>query len=158
MGSGGGRTRSGPAPDPNALRRDKKSDGEWTTLPAGGRVGAQPPWPLPDESGRELELWAVYWAKPQAILWEANGQQHEVALHVRRLAEAEMHGAAVSLVNLVRQQMDALLLTIPAMHAARVKIAELEAAPAAKPASRTAPGPGRVSARDRLKALNAGAA
>ena len=152
VASGGARARSGPAPDPNALRRDKKSDGEWLTLPTEGRKGAVPEWPLPDFSDRELTLWAAYWSKPQAILWEHNNQQHEVALHVRRLVEVEAHDAPTNLGTLVRQQMDALLLTIPAMHSARVLIASNEIE--AKRAERAVAVPGRVSARARLKALS----
>ena len=37
--------RSGPAPDPNALKRDRDGK-QWAKLPAGGRTGAPPPWPL----------------------------------------------------------------------------------------------------------------
>lgn len=47
MPRGGARFNSGPAPDPNALRRDRPSDKDgWTTLPAGGFTGKIPPWPL----------------------------------------------------------------------------------------------------------------
>lgn len=50
MARGGARTISGPPPDPNALRRDRKSDRDgWTTLPAEGRKGPTPPWPLPPD-------------------------------------------------------------------------------------------------------------
>lgn len=47
MGRGGARPFSGPAPDPYALRRDRPSDKDsWTTLPAEGRQGPPPKWPL----------------------------------------------------------------------------------------------------------------
>lgn len=150
MASGGARLRSGPAPDPNALRRDRKDDAAgWSSLPV-AREGDVPEFPLPDVSGRELMLWESYWRKPQAILWERNGQQLEVALHVRTFAEAEKADSAASLRTLVRQQMGELLLTIPAMLAARVRIADDEVA-----ARREVVRPERSSsARDRLKALN----
>lgn len=46
MPRGGARVNSGPPPDPNALRRDRKSDqAGWTTLPA-KRRGRTPRWPL----------------------------------------------------------------------------------------------------------------
>lgn len=157
MTSGGARPRSGPAPDPNALRRDRKSDGEWLTLDAAGRIGEPPSWPLPDITDREAEVWRTYWAKPQAILWEHNHQEHEVAIHVRRLVEVEAHDAPTGLGTLVRQQMDALLLTIPAMHAARVLIAPSTDEVKAKRQSHDAAA-ARTSARDRLKAINAGGA
>lgn len=113
----------GPAPDPNALRRDRKDDASWLTLPATERIEPAPSWPLAEQSPREDELWAIYWRKPQARLWLQNGQQHEVAIFVRRVAEAELPEASVTLNALVQRLMDALLLTIPAMHKARVKIA-----------------------------------
>ena len=67
----GGHANSGPAPDPNALRRDRPSDqSEWTNLPAAGRDGPPPSWPLADVIGNELEVWAREWARPQAVMWE----------------------------------------------------------------------------------------
>lgn len=154
MASGGARARSGPAPDPNALRRDRKDDAQgWTTLPAEGRNAPAPEWPLAGQSDREAELWELYWRKPQALLWEHNGQELEVALHVRRLVEVEQPDASTALGTLVRQQMDALLLTLPAMLAARVRVAADELA-----VKRSEPVEvSRSSARDRLKALNGGA-
>lgn len=79
-------------------------------------------WPLPDQSEREVELWAIYWRKPQAIIWDRNNQELEVALHVRRIGEVESPESPTALGTLVRQQMDALLLTIPAMNAAHILI------------------------------------
>jgi len=152
MPSGGARARSGPAPDPNALRRDRKDDAAWTTLPAEGRKGKAPAFPLLDPDARELQLWTSYWKLPQALLWEHNKQELEVALHIRTFFEAERPDAASSLRTLVRQQMDALLLTIPSMHAARVKVAADEVA-----VKRSEVAPTKLSARDRLKAVDGGA-
>lgn len=69
MPKGGARARSGPAPDPNALRRERDV-GEWTILPADGRPGSAPEWPLRGQSDREVELWDAMWSKPQALMWE----------------------------------------------------------------------------------------
>lgn len=137
----------GPAPDPNALRRDRKDDVSWTTLPSGVRSAAAPVWPLPTVTERELELWVSYWAKPQSDLWKRNGQQHEVAIFVRRVAEVEKPDSPTTLGVLVQHQMDALLLTIPAMYKARVQIAadEIEKQRGKKVA---------VSSRERLKIAN----
>lgn len=148
MASGGARTKSGPPPDPNALRRDRKSDAGWTVLPVAGRTGAAPEWPLTEWTRREEVLWSSFWSKPQAILWERNAQVFEVALHIRCFAEAEKPDAATSLRTLVRQQADALLLTIPAMLSARVKLSSddlAEKRQASKPAVRPA------SSRSRLR-------
>ena len=141
----------GPAPDPNALRRDRKDDVSWTTLPGGVRKGPFPAWPLPTVSEREVELWESYWAKPQSDLWKRNAQEHEVAIFVRRVAEVEKPDAPTTLGVLVQHQMDALLLTIPAMYKARVQIASDEVG---SRRSEKANGPVQVSARDRLKSLN----
>lgn len=47
MPRGGARVNSGPPPDPNALRRDRPKDKDgWTSLPANGRKGRMPKWPL----------------------------------------------------------------------------------------------------------------
>lgn len=116
-----------------------------------------PDWPLMHQTPRELGLWAQFWRKPQALLWERNGQVFEVALHVRCFAEAEKHGAPTALRTLVRQQADALLLTIPAMHAARVRISTDEVAVARTQQQVSPPAPAAPSARDRLKAISGGA-
>ena len=156
MASGGARVRSGPPPDPNALRRDRKSDGEWTILPAEGRAGDPPTWPLRGQSEREAELWSALWAKPQAVQWEQLGQEIEVALYVRNLAQFELPGAPVNLGTLVRQQADALGLTIPGLRSHRWKIA---AGQAGVNRDETAPKAtmARASARDRFRVIDGSA-
>jgi len=66
------------------------------------------------------------WRKPQAVMWEKNGQEYEVALFVRKLVEAEAPLASATLSTLVRQMMDSLGLTIPGMRAARWRLSEDE--------------------------------
>lgn len=121
MAKGAG-ARSGPAPDPHALRRERDS-GEWTTLPAEGRKGRTPKWPLIEPSDRELELWRREWRRPQAIMWQRLGLEVEVALYVRRLVRAEVPGASVNLGTLVRQMQEALGLSLPGLHRNRWRIA-----------------------------------
>lgn len=150
MTKGGARARSGPAPDPNALRRDRDA-GEWTVLPAEGRPGATPDWPLTEQSLREAELWADLWRKPQAIMWERFGQELEVALYVRRLTEAELMDSRVNLSTLVRQMADSLGLTTPGMRANRWRITADEATQSAPAAHRRA---SRSSSRSRLKVVD----
>lgn len=149
MSSGGARLRSGPPADPNALRRDRPSDGEWLVLPAEGRRGPLPEFPLPLASDRELDVWAGLWRKPQALLWERNGQDLEVALHVRTFVEAEQPEAGAALRNLVRQQLSELLLSIPAMNAARIRFGDVAVSDSAEVVVLARP-----SARERLRALN----
>jgi hypothetical protein len=152
MVSGGARSRSGPAPDPTALRRDRDV-GEWTILPTEGRQGATPDWPLTDESVRESELWDVMWRRPQALMWERYGQEHEVALYVRRLTEAELMDSRVNLTTLVKQMADSLGLTTPGMRANRWRIAADEVTERRESSGKPAESR-RRSARDRFKVVS----
>ena len=127
MTSGGARARSGPAPDPMALRRDRPSDAAgWARLPV-GRTAPAPDWPLTRPTRRELVLWAVEWARPQAVMWEANGQALEVALYVRSVVAAEHPKAPTSMRTLVKQQQEALGLSLPGLLRNRWIIGEAEA-------------------------------
>jgi hypothetical protein len=121
MPSGGARVRSGPAPDPNALHRERDS-AEWSVLPAQGRPGAPPAWPLTRASNRELGIWGELWAKPQAVKWEELGQEYEVALYVRRLMVAEKKNAPATAMTALRQLADSLGLTTPGMRCNRWRI------------------------------------
>ncbi|MFE9949301.1 hypothetical protein ACFYRJ_17420 [Streptomyces sp. NPDC005531] len=154
MAKGGARARSGPAPDPTALRRERDA-GEWTILPAEGRQGATPDWPLTEQTDREDDLWVGLWTKPQALMWERYGQTIEVALYVRRLAEAEKADAGVNLGTLVRQMSDSLGLTTPGMRANRWRVDRVEEEPApARWATSAKAAPN--SARARLRAVPGG--
>lgn len=150
MGSGGARARSGLPPDPNALKRDRDS-AEWINLPAEGRQGPVPGWPLSKATARELELWEREWKRPQAIVWEANGQFEEVALYVRTLRKAEQPKAATNVGTLVKQQMEALGISIPGMlrNRWRIGVGSTEAK-AAQPEGPTA--------KERLKLVSGGSA
>lgn len=148
MPSGGARARSGPPPDPMSIRPNKET-ADWTKLPAEGRTGPAPTWPLLGQSDREATLWEREWRRPQALMWEMAGQELEVALYVRRVAEAELPDAPVALGTLVRQMQEALGISVPGMHRNRWLIVGEQArrAPAKKAAPR------RASARDRLKVV-----
>lgn len=148
MTKGGARARSGPAPDPNALKRERDK-GEWTMLPASGRPGDAPVWPLLGFAEREATLWGDLWRKPQALMWEKLGQELEVALFVRNLAQAEIPGSPINLGTLVRQQSDSLGLTTPGLRSNRWKIVASAPAEAVPAPSKVAP-KRRASSRDRL--------
>jgi hypothetical protein len=109
---------NGPAPkDPTSRRRRNVAVGK-TLLPAEGRIGETPEWPLrtftditahllnEDELGdgskkiplgrdaqrferRELEVWERLWKSPQAVAWERAGAHIDVAVYVRHLVQAE---------------------------------------------------------------------
>lgn len=153
----GGHAASGPAPDPNALRRNRPSDAAtWTTLPAEGRQGDPPEWPLLEPDGREWELWADLWKKPQAIMWERLGQLYEVAMCVRMLARAEQPKSSIELQKVVRQYLDSLGLSTQGMLRNRWRIAANEVAE--KRASKTVKPALGSSMRERLKAIDGGGA
>ena len=123
MAKGGARARSGPPPDPESLTQ---TDGEWTMLPATGRAGRAPKWPLSKQTARERSLWAVEWRRPQAVMWERQGQEAEVALYVRSLVAAEQVDASVAVRTLVRQQMEALGISMQGMLRNRWRIADVD--------------------------------
>lgn len=140
----GSSARSGPAPDPNALRRDRDGDG-WITLPQEGRDGPTPEWPLSDPSQRELELWEREWRRPQAVMWEQNGQEVEVAMFVRALKVAENPNAPTNSRTLVRQMMEGLGISIPGMQRNKWRIGDPPKAKRSRASS--------SSVKDRLKVV-----
>lgn len=141
---GGARARSGPAPDPDALRRERDGD-SWTTLPVEGRKGDPPEWPLTAMSEREGVLWCREWRRPQAIVWEWNGQEIEVAMYVRTLVAAEKPGAAHNMRNLVRQQQETLGISLTGLARNQWRIG-----PAGKPTVAAESGGNVVSIESRL--------
>lgn len=129
MPSGGARARSGPPQDPNALRRDRKDDAAaWTELPAQGRLADAPEWPLTPPTDRELAMWDRFWRKPQALIWERDGQLEYVAIFVRQLIEAEGEKASAENRKTVRMMFADLYLTSDSMSRARIRIASDEVA------------------------------
>lgn len=160
-GSGGARVRSGPPPDADAFRRDRKDDqASWTTLPIEGRRGKKPPpWPLLDQSDREKQLWPIFWAKPQAVIWERDHVVEAVAMYVRQFCEGEIPKSSAENRKTIRMMGADLYLTPDSLLKARLRIAtdEVEAKRAARtPAKKTAAAATRSSARDRLKVVPSG--
>lgn len=151
MPKGGARVVSGPPPDPTALKRER--DGHlWTTLPAEGRPGPPPDWPLTEVQVREWDLWRNMWAKPQGVMWELLGQEIEVAMFCRKLAEAEQPRASVELQKVVRQYLDSLGLSVQGMLRNRWRIASVKADVSAEPAKSGVPA--RASSRSRFKVID----
>ncbi len=177
MTSGGTRGRSGPAPDPNALRRDRKDDAAWVTLPIEGYVGDVPEFPLTKiaiydvyvvDKKRikelnveateqrwqdELDLWAELWEKPQAYQWSKLGLELQVASYVRAFHDSVAAGAPASMKTAVLRMSAEIGLSLPGMHQLRWKFSTDELA-----ARREEVAP-RVSVRrssmkDRLRAVN----
>jgi hypothetical protein len=175
MTSGGSRARSGPAPDPNALRRDRADDKAWITLPAEGYAGDVPAYPLPkvlvfdvyfvdkervkefNEDATEHrweaenDLWIELWAKPQAFMWDRLGLKFQVAAYVRTYLESVSGGAAATLKTAALRMEAELGLSTVGMGHLRWKFGSDELAERRDETDE----PARSSARDRMKALNA---
>lgn len=128
VASGGARVRSGPAPDPNALRRDRKDDAAWVTLPVEGFTGDVPEFPLDGALAAELELWSMLWRKPQAVMWARLGLEFEVAAYVRAFLESVESKASAGLKTAVLRMAAEIGLSLPGMHSLRWKFAEDEVA------------------------------
>lgn len=155
MTSGGPRRNPGPAPDPNALRRDRKDDAAWTILPSGGFQGDIPEFPLPaaadaDVTDTESSLWSLLWRKPQAAMWAKLGMEFEVAAYVRAFLESVQPEASAGLKNAVLRMSGEIGLSLPGMHSMRWKFSEDEIAAKRSAAAPVRSGP---SAKDRLAGL-----
>jgi hypothetical protein len=69
-----------------------------TRLPAGGRTGDVPAWPLPGRpTGDEREAWAQLWRTPQAVAWERMEWTRTVARYCRLLVRSEDPDATAAL-------------------------------------------------------------
>jgi hypothetical protein len=64
---------------------------------------------------REKAIWAHEWKRPQAMMWEANGQELEVALYVRTVREAERPKTATALRTLLVRMQEHLGLSQPGL-------------------------------------------
>lgn len=117
----------GPAPKPADQRRRRNAPlANTVKLPAEGRTGDAPEWPLPWQRVVEAKIWADLWATPQAAAWERMGTAtvRVVARYVRLLSLVEgpaddedraPRTSATLLLGEVRQLEDRLGLTPMAM-------------------------------------------
>ncbi|MHA7287116.1 phage terminase small subunit [Arthrobacter sp. MDT3-44] len=103
----------GPAPNPFARRKNARSG--WTLLPADGRKGAAPEWPIGRPSAKQARLWASLWATPQAEAWEALGWTRVVARYADIVLACEKPEASAALMGEARQLEDRLGLSPMAM-------------------------------------------
>lgn len=104
MPRGGARSRSGPAADPTSQRSQRVDRAGWVHLPAAGREGVPPAWPLPRPTKFELQVWSDAWRKPQALMWARRGWEVQVALYVRTLRQASGAGARASTMTVLLRQ------------------------------------------------------
>ena len=115
----------GPPPKRNARRRNARPD--WVALPADGRKGRAPRWPL---SGRVQRGWAELWRRPQAVMWERNGDEYLVAryLVLRNAIQDELDNSVVNATAMaeLRQIEDRLGLSPMAMKRLQWEIGDAE--------------------------------
>lgn len=103
----------GPAPNPNARRRNNRHD--WVHLPA--RTTTPPPrFPVKLDrrraSGKRLaELWAELWALPQATIWHQLHSHHLVYRYCLMVDQAHAAAFDTSFSAEARQLEDRLLLS-----------------------------------------------
>jgi hypothetical protein len=144
-----------PVPQPpkaNPVRRNARVG--TVKLPAEGRKGATPKWPLPARPAEKAkakalaELWAELWHTPQATAWDRLGWTRVVARYAQLLNELECGDIErpAPILGEVRQLEDRLGLTPKAMRLLLWEIVEDQVAE--KRATSTA-----KSARRRIKAV-----
>lgn len=154
MASGGSRNRSGPAPDPNSGRSDRRGV-KLTALPA-SYDGPVPEFPLPtrvvyDEyfvdkvrvrerddaataavASRELDLWTWAWRTPQANAWALPSEQwraYTVAMWVRTAVICESSEATAADKNSLHRFADQIGLTTAGLREMGWQVAPDEVAP-----------------------------
>lgn len=152
MPSGGARNRSGPPPDPNSGRSERRGF-SLTALPNEGYRGAIPEFPLPGALDRELSVWESLWRTPQACAWAREAWRWmNVADLVRLQVRGEALDAPVNIATVVRQLRADLGLTPAGLKENGWAIAAADIEPSAPAAESSAPAKPR-SSRDRLSVV-----
>jgi hypothetical protein len=78
----------GPPPSPQRRRRNLPTAiTRW--LPANGRSGPPPDWPLSGPTEAEQDAWTEVWALPQAVAWEHLLWPRTIARYVRCAVASE---------------------------------------------------------------------
>lgn len=171
----GGHARSGPPPDPNSGRSDRRGL-KFTALPAEGYQGPIPSFPLPRRTvfaivdkalvvneqatesvaERESELWRWAWRTPQACAWSRPSESWRlmsVAMWVRTFVLCESSEATAADKNSLHRFADQIGLSPAGLKENGWAVAKDELS---EKAEEKVPGP-RSSSRDRMKALPGGA-
>ena len=154
MPRGGARNRSGPGADPNSGRSDRRGF-KLTALPAEGYRGEVPDFPLPDPSGRELQVWEQAWRTPQACAWSMPSEawrQRSVALWVRTTVRCEDPDAPASLLGQLHRFADQIGMTTAGLAEMGWAVAKDELSERRAPAEIAEPTRAK-SSRDRMRAV-----
>lgn len=130
----------GPAPSKNARRRNARPD--WVTLPATGRPGSPPPFPIAPPIDKDPEtgelrqaehpegldaLWTELWSAPQAVAWEALSWTRVVARYALLVLASERPRASGKTLEEVRHLEDRLGLSPMAMKRLQWEVGETAA-------------------------------
>lgn len=116
-----------PGPPPKKYPQHRIARAGLVSLPAEGRSGKPPEWPLPGRlTAAERKTWVQLWATPQAVAWERLGWTRTVARYCRVLLAAEE--LAKDAMSEARQLEDRLGLTPKAMRLLLWEIASDELA------------------------------
>lgn len=128
----------GPPPKHPDQRRRRNAAPTLTQLPADGRKGTAPEWPLTKPSAAEQRFWTDVWATPQAAAWERLGWVRTVARYVRVAVQAEKPKAPAAVCGEARQMEDRLGLTPMSLLRLRweIKADEVAEARAQRPEAR----------------------
>lgn len=135
---GGTRHGAGRPVDPNSMRsqiRGLAGKEDYVTLPAEGRDGPAPEWPLELVTPDEFAFWGKLWQKPQALVWEITGLEFAVALYVRTYFEAATPGAVSGLKTAALRMENDLGLSLLGMKTLGWQIGDPNAEPVAAPAA-----------------------
>ena len=120
-------------------------------LPAGGRKGKTPRWPLPGhEDLFELNAWHQLWATPQAVAWERLGWTRTVGRYCRAMVRSEQPDASAAIMGQVVALEDRLGLSPKAMRLLLWTIASDEVG-AKRDERATATARGRIKAVDPIE-------
>lgn len=153
MTRGGARNRSGPAPDPNSGRSERRGF-KLTALPSGGYDGEVPDFPLPGATKRELDVWASLWSTPQACAWLMEPWRWDSIAELAVLrVRSEARDCPVNIYEKIRQWRDDLGLTPAGLKANGWAIAVDEVA---SKREETVEAPVRPSSRSKLKVVSSG--
>jgi hypothetical protein len=118
-----------PLPKTPETRR-RTNSAPFHDLPAEGRQGKPPAWPLSRKATRaEAALWRQVWATPQATQWEPLGYPRIVARYVILLIQAEVEGVQAYVLTEARHLEDRLGLSPKAMRSLgwRIRAADADA-------------------------------
>lgn len=115
-----------PAPKHPSQRVRRNKDVPMNQLPAEGRTGRTPIWPISSASPDESKAWKAAWRLPQAVVWEREHLERIVARYVRVLIGAEAPDASAAMLAQAVKLEERLLLTPYHLKQARYEIVETD--------------------------------